>query len=120
MNQPHKRTIVDDHRNMLQVSKKVSIFQEQNLKSWAFIFFDGVERVSVNWNFIKNNENKDFYAGEIAFDIKFKKGVDIDPIKAKVGMDSLIASTKFLFWNESNVTIKKSGKEWVVDKSSKK
>ena len=116
MNQ-HETTIVDDHRNMLQVSKKISVFQEQNIKSWAFIFFDDVEKVSVDWNFIKNNKNKDFFAGKVVFNIKFKRGTKFDPIKAQTGIDSLVASTKFLFWKDTNVIIKKSGKKWITNKS---
>ncbi len=110
-----ENNIVDDHRNMLQVSKNISAFQEQNLKSWAFIFFDDVDKVEVKWNFYKNNKSRDFYAGKVTFDVKFSKGVKMDPEKAQIGMDRLIASTKFLFWKETKVTIKKSGKVWKIN-----
>lgn len=114
MNQPHKNTIVDDHRNMLQVSKNISAFQEQNMKSWSFIFLDGVDKVKVNWNFIKKNKNLDFYAGKVGYDIKFKKDFDphLNPERTQIGVDRLIASTKFLFWSETNVKIKINGKVW--------
>jgi hypothetical protein len=111
------KSVVDDHRNMLMVSKKISTFQEQNLKSWAFIFFDNVKEVDVSWNFIKNNKSQDFYPGKIEFNIKFDKGTKIDDEKAQLGMDRLEACTKFLFWNETKVNIKKSGKKWTINKS---
>lgn len=117
MSQP-ENNVVDDHRNMLALSKNISGFQEQNLKSWAFIFFDNVDKVEVKWNFFKNNKSKDFYAGKVVFDIKFKKGIEIDLEKAQVGLDRLEASTKFLFWSETKVTIKKSGKIWKINQQS--
>ena len=60
MSQPNQNTIVDDHRNMLQISKKISVFQEQNLKSWAFIFFNDVQKVKVDWNLLEKTKQKTF------------------------------------------------------------
>jgi len=99
MSQPKENTIVDDHRNMLQVSKNISAFQEQNLKSWAFIFFNGVASVKVDWNFIRKNKSADLYAGKVTFDVKFERGInpDLTPEATQKGIDSLITSTKFLF-----------------------
>ena len=114
MNQP-KNTIVDDHRNLLQVSKHISEFQEKNLKSWSFIFFDNVDEVKVSWDFIRKNKSEDFFAGKVTFDIKFKKGAEITPEKAQLGIDRLEASTKFLFWSETKVIIKKNGKKWTIN-----
>jgi hypothetical protein len=118
MSQP-SQTIVDDHRNMLQVSKKISVFQENNLKSWAFLFFDNVDKVDISWDFFKKNDNKDFYAGKVTFNIKLKKGYKVDLEKAKIGLEQLDACTKFLFWKETKVVIKKSGKVWKVKKLPK-
>lgn len=119
MKQSKNQSVVDDHKNMLMLTKKISEFQEQNLKTWAFIFFEQVEKMSVSWNFIKNNESKDFYPGKVIFDIQFKKGTKIDPKMAQLGMERLEASTKFLFWNETKVIIKRSGKKWTVKNSQK-
>jgi len=109
--------LVDDHRNMLMVSKKISLFQEQNLKSWAFLFFEDLKEVEVSWNFIKNNTNKDFFPGKVEFNLKFDKGTEIKPEDAEVGIDRLVACTKFLFWSETEVKVKKSGKIWKITKS---
>lgn len=108
------QTVVDDHRNMLMLTKSLSDFQENNLKSWAFIFLDNVDKVKISWNFIRKNKGKDFYPGKITFDISFKAEMT-DLTKAKAGMDMLIASTKFLFWSETEVIIKKSGKKWTIN-----
>lgn len=109
-----KQTMVDDHRNMLMLSKNISDFQENNLKSWAFIFLNNVDTVKVSWNFIRKNKASDFYAGKVDFDIKLKSK-DIAPEdvdKTQIGVDQLIASTKFLFWSETQVKIKINGKTW--------
>lgn len=116
MSQPKENTVVDDHRNMLQVSKNISDFQEQNLKSWGFIFFNDVDSVSVKWNFFRKNKTKDFFAGKVDFDVKFTKGVNpsLTPELTQIGIDRLIASTKFLFWSETVVKIKLNGKSWKI------
>lgn len=109
-----QQNIVDDHRNMLMLSKKVSTFQEENLKSWAFLFFNGLKELEVSWDFIKKNKNKDFYPGKISYNLKFPKGHKISDEEAKVGLDRLEACVKFLFWSETNVNIKKNGKAWTI------
>jgi len=119
MSQPNQPTVVDDHRNMLMVSKKISKFQEQNLKSWAFLFFENLNEAEVSWSFIKNNANQDFYPGKVEFNLKFKRGSKLDPEKCQEGMDRLIACTKFLFWSETDVKVKKSGRKWTINKSPK-
>lgn len=110
------QNVVDDHRNMLMVSKKISKFQEQNLKSWAFLFFDGLEKVDVSWNFIKNNEAQDFYPGEVGFNLSFKKGKKTSAESTKASIDYLEACTKFLFWTETKVVVKRNGKKWTIKK----
>jgi hypothetical protein len=119
MSQPNEQTIVDDHRNMLMVSKKISKFQEENLKSWAFLFFENLKEAKVSWNFIKDNENQDFYPGKVEFNLSFNKNTKIEPEKAKKNIDMLTACTKFLFWSETQVIIKKNGKLWKTTKSRK-
>ena len=109
-----KQTIVDDHRNMLMLTKNISDFQENNLKTWAFIFFTGVDKVQVSWDFIRRNKNNDFYPGKVTFDIKFKKEAEanLTPEATQTGVDQLVASTKFLFWSETKVNVKINGKKW--------
>lgn len=111
-----EQNIIDDHRNMLMVSKKISNFQETNLKSWAFVFFENVEKSEVSWNFIKDNEDEEFYAGKVVFNIVFQKGTKVDSKIAQTGIDRLIASTKLLFWKETEVEVKRNGKKWTVKK----
>lgn len=115
MNQPNQQSVVDDHRNMLQISKNVSKFQEDNMKSWVFIFFENVEKVEVSWNFFRKNKSQDLYAGKVTYDIYFQKGFEVDLDKARRGLDILEACTKFLFWKETLVTIKKNGKKWNIN-----
>ena len=114
--QANNQSIVDDHRNMLMISKNISEFQENNLKSWAFIFFNNVESVKVSWNFFRRNESKDFYPGKVDFDIKLKNtDKKVDSSNIQNGIDQLTACTKFLFWSETKVNIKINGKKWKIN-----
>lgn len=113
------QSIVDDHKNMLMLTKNLSEFQHNNLKSWAFIFLDSVDNVRVSWNFIRKNKAKDFHAGKVDFKIKLKKGSEQDIEKIQAGVDQLTACTKFLFWSETKVNIKIDGKLWTSQLQSK-
>jgi len=108
----NNQTIVDDHRNMLMLTKKVSDFQENNLKSWAFVFFDNVDSVNVSWNFLKNNSNEEFFPGDVEFNIIFNNNTLENLDKEQKGLNMLIAATKFLFWSETNIVVKKNGVLW--------
>lgn len=100
--------IVQDHRNLLRMSQKISEFQEQNLKSWGFVFFDNIKKYEVSYNFVKDKESKEFYAGEVSFDLTLEDlGEDVSQ-----GVERLVASTKYLFWSDTNVIVKINGKEW--------
>jgi len=103
-----KNSIVDDHRNMLSLSKNLSDFQKENLKTWPFIFFSNVDEAKVEWNFIDNSHN--FFAGSVTFDIKLKEEVSGEEFQ--LGVDRLAISTKMLFWSETEVFVNKDGKEW--------
>lgn len=109
-----QQSIVDDHRNMLMLSKKVSTFQEENLKSWAFLFFSDLKELEVRWDFIRKNKSKDFFPGKVSYNLKFPKEYSISDEEAKVGLDRLEACVKFLFWSETQVNIKKNGKTWIT------
>ena len=101
---------LDDHRNMLMVSKKVSDFQLTNLKTWPLIVFDNVENVSVSYNFIDKEEM--FFAGEVTFDFKFKNDLTPDDSKKKQSLSILNQWTKLLFYTDTKVSFKLKGQEW--------
>ena len=69
--------------------------------------------------FIRKNKTKDFYAGKVTFDIQFSKGINpqLTPEQTQTGIDQLIASTKFLFWSETQVKVKVNGKVWKIKES---
>jgi hypothetical protein len=96
---------VDDHRNMLMLTKSISAFQEENLKKWPYVFFDDVEKVDINWDFL--DKSQDFSPGSVDFDIELKNDDKIDE-----GVDTLILCTKFLFWKETEVSVTINGKLW--------
>lgn len=109
MEQQAQKTILDDHRNMLMVSKKISEFQEINLKTWGLIVFDDVDSVKIDYNFIKKDQ---FYPGNVCFDFKFKNGKIPTGEKKNKGITSLYTWTCLLFWTDTKVTFKVNGKKW--------
>ena len=102
-------SVIDDHRNMLMVSKKISDFQETNLKNWPLIVFDNVESVKIDYNFIKKNE---FYAGAVTYDLKFKENQIPDLATKTRALKSLYEWTALLFWTDTKITFKVNGKKW--------
>ena len=113
----NQTNIVDSHRNMLMVSKNLSDFQIQNMKQWPFVFLSGVKSVKVNWDFIKkdNEDNDEFYSGEVEYQIEMESALDID---FKVGISHLELSTKLMFWSDTNVKIKVNGELWEMNQKS--
>jgi hypothetical protein len=103
--------IVDSHRKMLMVSKNLSDFQIENLRNWPFLFFTTVESVSVEWNFIDDNDL--FYEGEVSFDVKTSDTNDLG-----VAVMYLEASTKVMFWTDTKVSVKINGELWKKTKTS--
>lgn len=97
-------TIIDDHRNMLMFSKNLSQFQINNLKVWPHIFFNGVTKAEVSWNFIKDDM---FYSGEVDYSIETNNIEDLDK-----SIDYLISATKMMFWEQTEVNIKINGEKW--------
>lgn len=108
--QSNKGTIVDDHRNMLMVSKNISEFQEQNLKQWPMIVFDKLLAAKVDFDFI--NAKDEFYEGSVTFDFTFNEGEYPTEEKRKQAFQDLTIWTKFLFWSDTEVKFKLRGKEW--------
>jgi hypothetical protein len=105
-----KNTIIDDHRNMLSVSKNISIFQEQNLKKWPYIVFDNISKCNIKYNFISKEE--EFYEGIVEFDFIFKNNESPSEIIKTRGLNSLKEWTQSLFWSNTHVVFKIKGEEW--------
>lgn len=103
-------TIIDDHRNMLMVSKNISEFQETNLKQWPLIVFDNVDEVSVDYDFI--NASSEFYEGKVVFDLTFKENIYPSEEKRKKAFEDLTLWTRFLFWSNTAVEFKLKGRLW--------
>lgn len=111
MEKPH--TIVDSHRNMLMVSKNLSDFQLENLRKWPFIFFENVKKISVSYNFVDSEDN--FYQGYVEFDLEIE-----NPKELASPIMYLEASTKMMFWSDTDVKIKINGELWKKTKQEKK
>jgi hypothetical protein len=107
--QTAQKTILDDHRNMLMVSKKISDFQETNLKNWPLIVFNDVDSVKIDYNFVRKNE---FFAGIITFDLSFKDNKIPDEETKKIAITNLYQWTTLLFWTDTKINFKLNGKKW--------
>ena len=92
--------LVNQHRQMMLLSGNLSDFQLQNLKNYPYVFFDGVEKVEINYNF---GDDGVVTPGEIFYKIKLKKRAKKKSLKKNE--DELIACVKFLFWKETKVYI---------------
>jgi hypothetical protein len=101
-------TIVDSHRNMLMLSKNLSDFQIENLRQWPFVFFNGVENVSVSWNFIEEKDGEELFSpGFVTFDITTQKTNDL--ATSVVFLESCV---KLMFWSDTKVNILINGEPW--------
>lgn len=108
MSQPNK---VDDHRNMVMVSKCISEFQENNLKTWGHIVFNDVETVKIDYDFV-DGKREEFYAGKVSFDFTFREGKEPDEDRKKHAFKNLTNWCQVLFWADTEVSFKKKGKKW--------
>lgn len=106
-------TIIDDHRNMLIFSGNISSWQLQNLQTWPYIVFDNIDTVHIEYNFKKWNEENgeaDVGSGKVVFDIKFSEEPKEDDLEKRI--EDLKFWTKAMFWQETEVLIKKDGEKW--------
>lgn len=109
-------TVVDEHKKMLIMTGNLSDFQLDNLKKWPFIIFDKeLEEVKINYDFTKLvAEQEELAPGRVEFDFYFKKNTKLNRDETKKKLEMLSLWTKFLFWKETGVEIKRSGKKWEV------
>ena len=110
-----KNADIDAHRSLTLVSGNLSEFQLTNLKTWPFIVFSDLEKVTISYNFLENLEGGDvpsFCAGTVEFDCCFKDGKLMTELAEKKARNQLIIWTKFLFWKDTKVLFKKDGKLW--------
>ena len=110
--------IVDDHRQMLLMSGKISDFQLENLKKWPFVVFGTqLDKAEIAYNFelttpkdIVEEETKNADAGSVEFDLYFNTKQDSKYLEQGVMMMEIW--TKFLFWEDTKVSFKVEGKKW--------
>lgn len=107
--------VVADHRKMLIVSGNLSDFQLENLKKWPFVIFGkDLKKAEIAYNFkmdtIDEVNAKELEAGSVEFDLYFNKEQEKEYIAASVFYLELWS--KFLFWKDTQVTIKIEGKKW--------
>lgn len=107
----NSQTVLDDHRKMLTVSKHLSDFQLQNLKKWAFIAFDSVDKSSVDYSFIDGEDQ--FYAGRVVFKINLGKDISLEE---KIKRSTFLADwTRVLFWTDTKIEVFVNDKRIIND-----
>lgn len=113
-----QENLVDEHRRMVVMTGNISEFQIENLKKWPFLAFqESLEEVKVDYNFIRGSEDEgDLFAGKVNFDFKFKS----EPENVEQALAFLSHCTKYLFWEDTEVSFTKEGKKWPKTKKKKK
>lgn len=94
---------------MLMVSKKISEWQEIQLRNWCFVVFDNLESVKIKYEF---DNGEEFYSGKIEFNFKFKKDMTPEGIQKTKGMEHLDSWTKSIFWADTKVKFKIGNRLW--------
>lgn len=115
MENNNSEKILNEHRQMLLFSGNISDFQLTNLKNWPYIVFgDELDKVEIHYDFklAQPDEEKvtDITAGTVSFDLYFKNNERPSDIETQI--QYLEIWTKYLFWQDTNVSFKVEGKEW--------
>jgi len=115
MSKTKEEAQLDEHRNSLMISGNISDFQLENLKQWPFVAFDDVDSVKIEYDFKKmnNDDVEEVCAGEITFDLSFKKTLTLSKEEINKRIAFLTVWTKFLFWQDTEVKFKKKGVKWM-------
>ena len=117
---PIKRTpeeLVSDHRSMVALTGKISDFQLENLKAWPFVVLgDYISKTSVKYDFTKINgsEDEELCAGWVVFNFITEKKLNLSKEEIKKRLEQLNLWTKYLFWENTEVSFEKNGKKWVI------
>jgi len=100
-------TIIDDHRNMLMVSKKISVWQENQLRGWCFIVFDNISSIKIKYDF---DDGEEFNPGKVEFIFDFK--VIPEGLVKDKGLEHLTLWTQSIFWSNTEVKFRIGKKIW--------
>lgn len=82
------------------LSNRISEIHEQNLRAYAFIFFNGVKEVVVDYDLERGKKN------HIKFTLTVKEGENSSLDKRLSALDQ---SVKNLFWKEVSVSVVLNG-----------
>ena len=108
--------LVEDHRKMVAMTGNLSDFQLVQLKAWPKIVIDDkyVSEVKVTYDFTRKNDEdrEELHAGKVIYDFHFINGVPYPKEELKKRLQNLVNWTKYLFWEDTEVEIKKQGRAW--------
>lgn len=102
--------ILEEHRKMVVFSGNLSDFQLKNLTGWAQIVIPSFKEVKIKYNF-KTGPGKIIYE----FILKNK----VSDKKKDEALIVLNQWAKFLFWEDTTVSIFFGKKEWKLNKKEK-
>lgn len=111
------KDINQEHKYITQLTGKLSDYQLTNMKTWPFVVFDNLEKVTIEYNFEKETIDETtkektvvLYAGFVTYDFIFK--TEVKEEQKEKALQALTVWTKFMFWKDTEVNFKKEGKEW--------
>ena len=107
--------IISEHRKMLILSGNLSSFHMENLTNFPHIVFNELEKFELEYNFYKFNESgeRQVFAGHITYNVDFKEGIEADEDELRKRAEALKFFVKSLFWEDTEVSIKRGGSEWM-------
>lgn len=105
---------IEDHKKALMMSGNLSDFQIVNLRNYPQIVFNDIENYSLNFNFYRYKESgeREVYSGKVEYDINFKEGYEESNEQMDFRKTALETFVKSLFWEDTEVSLKKNGEKW--------
>lgn len=105
-----EQSSIEDHKNMLIFSKKISDFQITNLQKYAFMAFPEIKTLKLGYDFL--DESGLICAGRVEYDMIFKEGTKITKKEREKRFSNLEKWVKTLLFQETELALYKDGKEW--------
>lgn len=91
------------------LANRISEIQEKNLKSYPFIFFNGVKSVKIDYNLSKVDDNglMNHEDHHVTFDLELEESAQ-DHLEKR--FDAIEVSARAIFWSDLKVRVYFNGK----------
>jgi len=104
--------IIEDMKKITMLTGEISSIHELNLKNWAFVAFDGVEKIEIKYDLTKERA-KDVGEGFVDFNITLDPMAISELLKKRC--ETLTGWVRHMFWEEIRVEVFFNGVSQFVD-----